>query len=167
MKNNLSILLFILFFVVSCGQFNFVYKDPVNLISPIYGKTNFSISGNEKTNIKRYLIQYLGESSDPQFFLDLTVTEKKTKRSVQVNQAIAKLDYSLELSYYLTNNTINCPVYSKNITSRFSYVPKSSGYNYGSDQSLTKLYELAYKKNLEDFMRFVSESNISNCINEN
>ena len=167
MKNNLSVLLFIFVFVVGCGEINFVYKDRINLTNPIYAKTNFNISGNETATIQRYLIQYLGEVSDPQFFLDLTVTEKKTKRSVQVNQAIAKLDYSLEFNYYLTNNAINCPVYNKNITSRFSYVPKSSGYNYGSDQSLTKLYELAYKKNLEDFMRLISEANISKCINEN
>ena len=58
-------------------------------------------------------------------------------------------------------------MYEKEIVSRFSYVPKSSGYNFSSDKSLEKLYQVAVNNNLEEFISLVSELDKLSCDNEN
>ena len=40
----------------------------------------------------------------------------------------------------------------KKFLSYFSIIPKSSGYNYGTDASLEKKYELAITENLNQFV---------------
>ena len=53
------------------------------------------------------------------------------------------------------------------ISSRFSFVTKSSGYNFGADESLEKLYEMALEENLTRFIQEASGYLTSNnCINE-
>ena len=98
--------------------------------------------------------------------INIDISEKKTKRSVKDNQAISKLDYELTFQYSLFYNLKMCETYNKIIVSRFSFVPKSSGYNFGSDRSLERSYELAAKENLRDFINSASSTNIKECTNE-
>ena len=49
-------------------------------------------------------------------------------------------------------------IYKKEILSYFSIIPKSSGYNYGTDTSLEKKYELAITENLNRFVSIISDS---------
>ena len=42
-------------------------------------------------------------------------------------------------------------------------LPKSSGYNYGTDASLEKKYELSVTNNLNQFITFVSGVDLNNC----
>ena len=58
---------------------------------------------------------------------------------------------------------LNCLVYNKEILSTFTINPKSSGYNFGTDVSLEKKYELAIKENLDRFISNVSSIDINNC----
>ena len=44
-----------------------------------------------------------------------------------------------------------------------SIKPKSSGYNYGTDISLEKNYELAVMDNLNRFLSFLENENINEC----
>ena len=66
----------------------------------------------------------------------------------------------------MTENIV-CDTYTENVSSRFSFVTKSSGYNFGSDKSLSKLYEMSVSENLN---RFIKASNKylrdNNCKNE-
>ena len=64
------------------------------------------------------------------------------------------------------NNTNKCFVFKKTLTSRFSIEPKSSGYNFGSDQSLQRLYDLSIKNNFQQFISFINEINSKKCLNE-
>ena len=66
------------------------------------------------------------------------------------------MDYNLEFFYSLIDLNKNCVVYEKSLFSNFSYVPKSEGYNFGSDESLDQMYKLATKENIERFVRFIS-----------
>ena len=54
-------------------------------------------------------------------------------------------------------------MYEKEILSYFSITPKSDGYNYGTDASLEKKYELAIKDNLNQFLSFLQNIEINNC----
>ena len=103
---------------------------------------------------------------EEEFRLNLSVDEEKTKRSIQSNQVVSKLDYELTMIFSLENIGKDCIIYENTIYSRFSYVPKSSGYNFGSDQSLEKLYELAAKETFEKIINLLSAADLSSCKNE-
>jgi len=55
-------------------------------------------------------------------------------------------------------------VYEKQILTSFSIIPKSSGFNYGTDTSLEKKYELAITQNLNQFISFLSNVNLDRCL---
>ena len=96
-------------------------------------------------------------------YLKINIDEKKTKRSVETNQATSNLRYELRFYYTLTSIKKDCITYEKEIVSYFSIIPKSSGYNYGTDTSLEKKYELAIGNNLNQFVSILSNINIDNC----
>ncbi len=166
MKFQSVVIIFIALFLYSCGGINFVYDNTINQNNPIYNKTSYEFTGIEIPSYYRYVSKYIGTSGEPDFQLKINIEETKTKKSVKKNQAVSKLDYELKFLYILEDDS-GCLIYRKNIFSRFSYVPKSSGYNFGSDKSLEKMYELAAKENVESFISFVSELNELACINEN
>ena len=161
MKN--IIFLLIIFFVASCSKLEFVYKDSKNLTNPLYEKTRVSISGFDIVYINSYVPMFFGKDKDAAFNLLIDIKEKKTKRSVETNQATSNLRYELRFSYVLTSNTKNCVTYKKEILSYFNITPKSEGYNYGSDTSLEKKYELAVTDNLNQFVSFLSGTDINSC----
>ena len=158
----------LLFFLISCSEIEFVYKDSKNILNPIYDKTSYTFTGKDIPSAYRYAARFFGNSKNSNFDLKVSIQEEKIKRSVQSNQAVSKLDYELAFDYELVNIQKSCLVYVKKIISRFSYIPKASGYNFGSDQSLEKLYDLAVENNFEQFVRSYSGNvNLENCINEN
>ena len=57
----------------------------------------------------------------------------------------------------------NCEVFSKEILSYFNIIPKSEGYNFGTDTSLEKKYELVIIDNLSQFISLISVDNVKNC----
>ena len=152
------------FLFLSCSQVEFVYKDSKNLINPLYEKTNISTSGLDLNYINSYLTMFFGENKENKFSLSINIEEKKTKRSVETNQATTNLRYQLKFSYVLTSVSKDCLTYKKEILSFFSIIPKSDGYNYGTDTSLEKRYELAITDNLNQFVSFLSNVEIDNCI---
>ena len=142
--------------MASCSGIEFVYKEQKNLTNPIYNKAVINLSGKEIPFAQRYISTYIGNGSDKMYSLGIGISEEKIKRSVQSNQAVSKMDYNLEFVYSLRDLNKNCVVYEKSLFSNFSYVPKSEGYNFGSDESLDQMYKLATKENIERFVRFIS-----------
>ncbi|MDA9748700.1 hypothetical protein N9U75_00955 [Pelagibacteraceae bacterium] len=163
---RIKIYLILFFFLLSCSNVDFVYKDNVNLTSPLYNKTSFDFSGKDLSSLYRYASRYFGDGKHNEFILKIFIEEKQIKRSVRKNQSISKQDFELLFKYKLIKSDNNCVVLNKEIFSNFSYVPKSSGYNFGSDQSLKKMYELTTKNNLEEFSNFISGFGILDCKNE-
>ena len=147
-------------YMASCSGIEFVYKEQENLTNPIYNKTVVNLSGKEIPFTQRYISTYIGNGSDKIYSLGIRIAEEKIKRSVQSNQAVSKMDYNLEFVYSLRDLNKNCVVYEKSLFSNFSYVPKSEGYNFGSDESLDQMYKLATKENIERFVRFISEEKL-------
>jgi len=155
--------IFLFCFIVSCSSVEFVYNNEKNLINPLYQKTKVITSGTDLSFMNSYLPMYFGESDEYTYNLQINVNEKKTKRSVETNQATSNLRYELRFYYTLTSVKNNCITFEKEIISYFSIIPKSSGYDYGADTSLEKKYELAVSDNLNQFVSILSDINLDNC----
>ena len=160
---NKLFIVFLIYFVASCGGVEFVYKNDKNLINPLYQKTKVTASGTNLSFMNSYLPMFFGESDEHTYNLQINIDEKKTKRSVETNQATSNLRYELRFYYTLTSIKKECITYQKEIVSYFSVIPKSSGYNYGTDASLEKKYELVIEDNLNQFVSILSDINIDSC----
>ena len=151
-------------FLGSCGDIEFVYKEREGLINPLYEKTDLSTSGFNNNFMNSYLPMFFGDNKENHFKLLININEKITKRSVETNQAASKLRYDLAFTYTLILNDKGCVVFKRDLLSYFSTIPKSSGYNYGTDTSLEKKYELAITENLNRFMSIISNVDINSCL---
>ena len=160
---KLLIISFIVF-VTACNDIEFIYKDKENLVNPLYEKTKVDVTGVDLSFINSYLSMFFGNTYDEDFILSINIGEKKLKRSVETNQSTTTLRYELRFFYSILSKELNCIVFEKEILSYFSIVPKSSGYNYGTDASLEKKYELAVTDNLNQFVSLLSVDQIKNCL---
>ena len=160
-------LISILIFLVSCSNLEFVYEDNKKLSNPVYKKTSFALSGLEVQSFYAQNLKYFGEYEEELYKLMININEEKTKRSIKSNQAVSKLDYKLIFNYQLINNKKNCIVFTKELITRFTFEPRSDGYNFGSDQSLINLYNQAGESNLQQFINNLSDVDLEYCINEN
>ena len=151
-------------FIVSCSNLEFVYGDKENVSNPIYQKTKVVLSGADLPYLKSYVPVLFGKNISSDFYLLIRTEEKQTKRSVETNQATSSLSYELRFFYSLESNDLKCVVYKQEILSTFSINPKSSGYNYGTDTSLDKKYELSVSNNLDRFVSNISNKNLNVCI---
>ena len=150
-------------FIAACSDIEFVYKENKNLINPLYEKTNFSTSGYDINFINSYLPMFFGDNKEDVFKLSINIEQKKTKRSVESNQVASMIRYELKFNYTLVSNRNDCVTFEKELLSYFSILPKSSGYNYGTDASLEKKYELAIIENLNRFTSMLSDVSIDTC----
>ena len=155
--------IFLFCFVVSCSGVEFVYENEKNLINPLYQKTKVTTLGKNLSFMNSYLPMFFGEGDEHIYNLQINIDEKKMKKAVETNQAISNLRYELRFYYILTSIKKDCVTYEKEIVSYFSIIPKSSGYNYGTDTSLEKKYELAIDDNLNQFVSILSDINIDDC----
>ena len=159
-----KLIIFILFyFLASCGSVDFVYKDNKKLVNPLFQKTEVNTSGINFNFINSYLPMFLVIIMK-MYSNSINITERKTNVSVETNQATSNLKYELSFFYTLIFKKDNCIIYEKEIASNFSIIPKSSGYNYGTDASLEKKYELAIRESLKQFVSSLSEINIDSCL---
>ena len=163
-KKILFVLLTLILF--SCGKVDFVHKNDNSLTNPIYNKVNYIFSGKEISSNYKYASIYFGSNSENKYRMEINIDENTTRRSVETNQVTSKLDYELKFTYNLESIADNCLLFSKIFYSRFSHVPKSEGYNYGSDQSLENMYELAVEESFSNFINYVSDKDITKCLNE-
>ena len=162
MKRLFFVVVFI--FVISCGDIDFVYKEDKNLINPLYGKTEVSTSGLEINYMNSYLPMFFGNKKDGPFSLSIKIEENKIKSAVETNQATSKLRYELKFIYTLVLKEKNCETFNQELVSRFSILPKSSGYNYGTDSSLEKKYQLATTENLNRFVSLIIDEDLNICL---
>ena len=161
MKRLFFVTIFI--FIISCGDIDFVYKEDKNLINPLYEKTEVSTSGLDINFMNSYLPMFFGNKKESLFSLSIEIEQNKIKRSVETNQATSKLRYELKFIYTLVLNEKNCVVFNKELVSHFSIIPKSSGYNYGTDSSLEKKYQLAIAENLNRFVSIITDRDLNSC----
>tara|TARA_B100001057_G_scaffold496626_1_gene598572 strand:- start:2566 stop:3066 length:501 start_codon:yes stop_codon:yes gene_type:complete len=159
-------LTFFLLFIVSCNNLDYVYNENKSYNNPIYNESEINLGGLEIPSFYSQVVRHIGLNEEGQYQLIISIDEEKIKRSVEKNQAISKLDYVLRFKYELLNKSKKCFVFEKNIISRFTFEPKASGYNFGSDHSLNDFYRTAGNNNLQEFIGFVSNIDLTTCIDE-
>ena len=140
-----------LIFVFSCNNVEFVFKDK-NQTNPLKDKTALLIDKNSEEAFIRELYSYFGNKDKYEYILKTNFLENKENRIVKNNQVAEKIEYTLEVNYDLFYNTIECKIYNKTIISKFSFTPKSAGYNFGSDRSFEKLYNSSVDQNINNFI---------------
>ena len=161
MKRLFFVTLFI--FIISCGDIDFIYKEDKNVTSPLYELTEVSTAGLDINFMNSYLPMFFGNKKEDRFNLSIEIEQNKIKRSVETNQATSKLKYELKFIYTLVLNEKNCVIFDKELVSHFSIIPKSSGYNYGTDSSLEKKYQLAITENLNRFVSIITDRDLNSC----
>ena len=161
---KISFIILLIFLITGCSNVNLTYMDNKSLMNPIYEKTRISTTGLDLNFMNSYLPMIFGLDKKNEFLLSIDINERKTKRSVESNQAVSNLSYELRFTYSLYNNTNECVTLERKILSNFSIIPKSDGYNYGTDASLDKKYELAVSENLNRFLSYLSDSNVNVCL---
>ena len=153
----------IFLFIISCGDIEFVYKEDKNFINPLYEKTEINTSGFDINFMNSYIPMFFGNKKEDLFSLSIKIEQNKIKRSVETNQATSKLRYELKFIYTLVLTEKNCVTFNKELVSYFSIIPKSSGYNYGTDSSLEKKYQLATTENLNRFVSIIMDRDLNSC----
>ena len=138
-------------FIFSCANIEFVLKES-SQTNPLKDKTVLLLDKNLEKRFVRGLYSNFGNNEKYEYILKTTFIEKKENRIVKNNQVAEKIEYTLEVNYDLFYKTNECRIYNKKIISKFSFTPKSAGYNFGSDRSFDKLYSSSVDKNINNFI---------------
>ena len=152
---------FFLIFIFSCSSVDFVLKENSG-INPLKEKTMLLIDKNSDERFVRGLYSYFGNSEKYEYILKATYLERKENRIVKNNQVAEKIEYTLEISYDLFYQTSKCKIFNKTIISKFSFTPKSAGYNFGSDSSFDRLYNSSINQNINNFIEAIQIN--KNCL---
>ncbi|MDB2349414.1 hypothetical protein N9W05_03470 [Alphaproteobacteria bacterium] len=142
----------LLFFIFSCSNIEFVLNDYYQTNNPLKDKTTLLFDKKSDERFVRELYSYFGNIEKNEYILKTKFLEKKENRIVKNNQVAEKIEYTLEAEYELFYKTLECKIFNKTIISKFSFTPKSDGYNFGSERSFDKLYASSVNKNINDFI---------------
>ena len=159
----MRVFLLFLFFLTSCNNIEFILKDGVssnpykNNTSVIFDKTN------EEVFIKEVLSTF-GNNTGSDYILIVSLEEQKENRLVKKNQVAEKIDYELRADYKMFYKKTSCNIFNKKIITKFSFVPKSFGYNFGTDKSLERLYAGSVKKNIQNFINSFPDREKVDCL---
>ena len=140
-----------LFFIFSCSNIEFVLKENSET-NPLKEKTVLLNDENSEERFIRGLYSYFGNNENYEYILKTKFTERKENRIVKNNQVAEKIEYTLTVDYDLFYKTSECKIFNKTVISKFSFTPKSAGYNFGSDRSFDKLYSSSVDQNINNFI---------------
>ena len=141
-----------LFFIFSCSNIEFTLKN-TKQTNPLKEKTLLFVDKNSDDKFVRSLYSYFGNTEKHEYILKTKFSEKKENRIIKNNQVAEKIEYTLEVVYDLFYKTSECKIFNKTIVSKFSFTPKSAGYNFGSDKSFDGLYSSGLEQNINSIGR--------------
>lgn len=164
---NFILLILMLCFLLACSNIEFSYiEDELN--NQLYNKTNIIITGDEIPFLNTIVLSKFGISQNEFLDLEINISEKKTKLIIKTNQVSTRIDYEIVINYILSNQSKKCTILTKKQYSRFSFIPKSEGYNFGSDKFLDNLYIRNIENNIDQFLDSLEKQiEKKKCINEN
>ena len=140
----------------SCNNIDLLLVEN-NSFNKLKGNTSIRLSGTNKERFTQEVISFFGNSNNGEYILTANFSEKKENRLVKKNQVAEKIDYELTVDYSIFYKDMGCKIFNKTVISKFSFVPKSFGYNFGTDRSYEKLYIVSVKKNIREFVDLVPE----------
>jgi len=154
-KKKFKLLLF--FLLLSCSNIELVLEDDI-FPKQLKDQVRIVFSENDEEIFIRELYSIFGNNNNGNFILKTSFSEKKENRIVKSNQVAEKIDYELSANYELFYKNKECKIFDKKIVSKFSFFPKSFGYNFGADRSYEKLYADTIKKNVQNFVDLIPNS---------
>jgi len=154
-KKKFKLLLF--FLLLSCSNIELVLEDDI-FPKQLKDQVRIVFSENDEEIFIRELYSVFGNNNNGNFILKTSFSEKKENRIVKSNQVAEKIDYELSANYELFYKNKECKIFDKKIVSKFSFFPKSFGYNFGADRSYEKLYADTIKKNVQNFVDLIPNS---------
>jgi len=154
-KKKFKLLLF--FLLLSCSNIELVLEDDI-FPKQLKDQVRIVFSENDEEIFIRELYSVFGNNNNGNFILKTSFSEKKENRIVKNNQVAEKIDYELSANYELFYKNKECKIFDKKIVSKFSFFPKSFGYNFGADRSYEKLYADTIKKNVQNFVDLIPNS---------
>lgn len=154
-KKKFKLLLF--FLLLSCSNIELVLEDDI-FPKQLKDQVRIVFSENDEEIFIRELYSVFGNNNNGNFILKTSFSEKKENRIVKNNQVAEKIDYELSANYELFYKNRECKIFDKKIVSKFSFFPKSFGYNFGADRSYEKLYADTIKKNVQNFVDLIPNS---------
>jgi hypothetical protein len=110
------------------------------------------IDKNLEDRFVRGLYSRFGNNETYEYILKTKFSENKENRIIKTNQVAEKIEYTIKVDYNLFYKTSECKIFNKTIVSKFSFTPKSAGYNFGSDRSFDKLYSNTIDQNINNFI---------------
>ena len=124
------------------------------------GNTWLVIGKNNNEIFEQELFSFFGNNKSGDYILNTSFLEKNENILVKNNQVAEKINYELIIEYTIFFKNKSCNIYKKKLTTKFSFLPKSFGYNFGADRSLEKLYKNSVRKNMQDFINSIPTENI-------
>ena len=147
--------------LTSCGKIDLLLLDN-NDQNKLRGNTSIVLKGDPVGLFAEEVYSFFEDNQTGEYILITTISEKTENRLVKTNQVAEKINYEITVDYEVFYKSMSCNIFNKKIVSTFSFVPKSFGYNFGTDRSLEKLYRSSVIKNIENFA--VVFTNSTNCI---
>ena len=164
---NFILLILMLCSLLACSDIEFSYNED-ELNNQLYNKTNVNITGDKIPFLNTIVLSKFGISQNEFLDLEINISEKKTKMVIKTNQVSTRIDYEIVINYILSNQSKKCTILTKKQYSRFSFIPKSEGYNFGSDKFLDNLYIRNIENNIDQFLDSLEKQiEKKKCINEN
>ena len=164
---NFILLILMLCSLLACSNIEFSYNED-ELNNQLYNKTNINITGDEIPFLNTIVLSKFGISQNGLLDLEINISEKKTKMVIKTNQVSTRIDYEIVINYILSNQFKKCTILTKKQYSRFSFIPKSEGYNFGSDKFLDNLYIRNIENNIDQFLDSLEKQiEKKKCLNEN
>ena len=165
-KNINKIVLFFLFFLYSCSNFDFVYKN--NETTNELSISEILITGSSEDIIRKTLSNKFllnAESDDYR----LSVNSKMETKSIVIenDQTASTIEIKYILNYNLFDYKKDCIVFKEIISSLSTYNSRAESYNFGSDLSKEQVAEQVIQDNINKFAYQINtKGNELECINE-
>ena len=156
-----SLILLSLLILTGCGKVDLLLLDNHDQ-NKLKGNTSIVLQGDPVELFAEEVYSFFEDNQKGEYILITTISEKTENRLVKTNQVAEKINYEITVDYEVFYKSMSCNIFNKKIVSSFSFVPKSFGYNFGTDRSLEKLYRSSVVKNIENFA--IVFPNSTNCI---
>ena len=156
-----SLILLSVLILTGCGKIDLLLLDNHDQ-NKLRGNTSIVLQGDPVELFAEEVYSFFEDNQKGEYILITTISEKTENRLVKTNQVAEKINYEITVDYEVFYKSMSCNIFNKKIVSSFSFVPKSFGYNFGTDRSLEKLYRSSVVKNIENFA--VVFPNSTNCI---
>ena len=165
-KNINKCILFFLFFIYSCSNFDFVYQN--NGTSSELSITEILITGSgddiiRKTLSNKFLL------NDESGGYRLSVSSKMETKSIVIenDQTASTVEIKYILDYNLFDYKKDCIVFKETLSTLSTYNSRAESYNFGSDLSKEQVTEQVIRDNIDKFTYQINtKGNELECINE-